>query len=71
MAYSVGWGLERGPLATRCDTAREALLLAEEHIVAQRTKVIVTDLETSEQVPIETLRELACQSARKILRTIT
>jgi hypothetical protein len=64
MAYSVGGGLERGPLATRCDTAREALLLAEEHIVAQRTKVIVTDLETSEQVPIETLRELACQSAR-------
>ena len=34
MAYSVGWGLERGLLATKCETAREALLLAEEHLAA-------------------------------------
>jgi hypothetical protein len=63
MAYSVGWGLERGPLATKCDTAREALALAEEHLAAQRTQVVVTDLTTSEPVPIDTLRELAEEEA--------
>jgi len=63
MAYSVGWGLERGPLATKCDTAREALLLAEEHLAAQRAQVVVTDLTTSEPVPIDTLRELAEEEA--------
>jgi hypothetical protein len=65
MPYSVGWGLERGPLATKCDTAREALLLAEEHIAAQRTKVIVTDLTTSKPVPIDTLRGLAEEEAEE------
>jgi hypothetical protein len=63
MAYSVGWGLERGVLATKCDTAREALLLAEEHLAAQRTQVVVTDLMTKEPVPIETLRALAEEEA--------
>jgi Arc/MetJ-type ribon-helix-helix transcriptional regulator len=59
----VEWGLERGPFATKCDTAREALLLAEEHIAAQRAAVTVVNMETSEQVPIETLRELAEEEA--------
>jgi hypothetical protein len=59
VAYSVGWGLERGVLATKCDTAREALLLAEEHLAAQRTKGVITDLVTEEPLPIDTLRELA------------
>jgi len=68
MAYSVGWGLERGPLATKCDTAREALFLAEEHLAAQRTKVVITDLVTDDQVPIETLRRLAEEEAGEINR---
>jgi hypothetical protein len=63
MAYSVGWGLERGIFATKCDTAREALFLAEEHIAAQRTQVVITDLTTSEPVPIDMLRELAEEEA--------
>jgi hypothetical protein len=63
MAYSVGWGLERGPLAYKCETAREALALAEEHLAAQRTKVVVTDLVTKEPMPIETLRRLAEEEA--------
>lgn len=59
MGYSVGWGVERGPFATKCATAREALLLAEEHLAAQRTNVAITDLVTMEPVPLDTLRELA------------
>jgi len=36
MAYSVGWG--RGVLATKCNTAPEALLIAEEHLAAGARK---------------------------------
>jgi hypothetical protein len=63
MAYSVGWGLERGPLAAKCETAREALLLAEQHLTAERTAVVVTDLVAGEPMPIETLRQLAEEEA--------
>jgi hypothetical protein len=42
---------------------RPTLLLAEEHIAAQRTKVVVTDLTMSKPVPIDTLRELAEEEA--------
>ena len=63
MAYSVGWGLDQGVLAHRCETAREALAVAEEHLANKRSKVVITDLATTEPVPIDTLRELAEEEA--------
>ena len=63
MAYSVGWGLEQGVLAYKCETAREALAVAEEHLAAKRSKVVITDLDTKEPVHIDTLRELAEEEA--------
>jgi hypothetical protein len=65
MAYSVGWGNEVGALAHRCETAREALSLAEERRAADYGKVTVTDLVTKESVPLDTLSELAEQEAAK------
>ena len=63
MAYSVGWGLEQGVLAHKCETACEALAVAEEHLAANRSKVVITDLDTKEPMPIDTLRELAEEEA--------
>ncbi|HLJ70941.1 MAG TPA: hypothetical protein VKU03_06465 [Roseiarcus sp.] len=63
MPYSVGWGLQEGVFGRKCETAREALALAEEEIAAGRSDVIVTDLVTQEPVPIEALRERAEEEA--------
>lgn len=63
MPYSVGWGLEAGVFAHKCETAREALELAEEHLAAQRADVVVTDLVTQEPMPIEALKQLAEKEA--------
>ena len=63
MSYSVGWGLEQGALAHRFETAREALAAAEEHLAANSSKVVVTDLVTAEPLPIDTLRRLAEEEA--------
>ncbi|HLH50442.1 MAG TPA: hypothetical protein VKV96_13960 [Roseiarcus sp.] len=46
MPYSVGSGLQEGVFGRKCETAREALALAEEEIAAGRSDVIVTDLVT-------------------------
>jgi len=59
MPYSVGWGTEIGVMGHRQDTAREALSLAEEHLAANRSNVVVTDLVTGHRVTLDNLRELA------------
>ena len=43
----------------REETAREALALAEEYMVAHRSNVIVTDLVTGYKVTLDELRERA------------
>jgi hypothetical protein len=59
MPYSVGWGTEIGAMGHREHTAREALALADEHVAADRSNVVVTDLASGRRVPLDDLRELA------------
>jgi hypothetical protein len=59
MPYSVGWGTEIGIMGHREHNAREALALAEEHLAANRSNVVVTDLVTGDRVTLDDLRERA------------
>ena len=59
MPYSLSSGTEIGVMGHRQHTAREALALAEEHLAADRSKVVVTDLASGRRVTLDDLRELA------------